>query len=69
MTQDKNEGSENLNWMEIAETDAVNDVRHTGQRLPFIAAAMAMAHMNMKMKMKMTMSMKTMMRMTTRIFA
>lgn len=42
MTQDKNEGSENLNWMEIAETDAVNDVRHTGQRLPFIAAAVSL---------------------------
>jgi len=42
MTQDKNEGSENLNWMEIAETDAVNDVRHTGQRLPFIAAAISL---------------------------
>ncbi len=42
MTQDKNEGSENLNWMEIAEIDAVNDVRHTGQRLPFIAAAVSL---------------------------
>lgn len=42
MTQDKNQGSENLNWMEIAETDAVNDVRHTGQRLPFIAAAVSL---------------------------
>ena len=42
MTQDKNEGSENLNWMEIAETDAVNDVRHTGQRLPFIVAAVSL---------------------------
>ena len=42
MTQDKNEGSENLNWMEIAETDAVNDVRHTRQRLPFISAAVSL---------------------------
>jgi hypothetical protein len=42
MTQDKNEGSENLNWMEIADTDAVNDVRHNGQRLPFIAAAVSL---------------------------
>lgn len=42
MTQDKNEGSENLNWMEIAETDAINDVRHSGQRLPFIAAAVSL---------------------------
>jgi hypothetical protein len=42
MTQDKNESSENLNWMEIAETDAVNGVRHSGQRLPFIAAAVSL---------------------------
>jgi hypothetical protein len=42
MTQDKNEGSENLDWMEIAETDAINDVRHSGQRLPFIAAAVSL---------------------------
>ena len=30
MTQDKNHGPENRNWMEIAETDAINDVRHVG---------------------------------------
>ena len=42
MTQDKNHGSENRNWMEIAETDAINDVRHNGQRLPFIAAAVSL---------------------------
>jgi hypothetical protein len=42
MTQDKNHGSENLNWMEIAESDAINDVRHSGQRLPFIAAAVSL---------------------------
>ncbi len=42
MTQDKNHGSENLNWMEIAETDAINEVRHSGQRLPFIAAAVSL---------------------------
>ena len=42
MTQDKNEGSENLNWMEIAETDAINEVRHNGQRFPFIAAAVSL---------------------------
>ena len=42
MTQDKNQGSENLNWMQIAETDAINDVRHSGQRLPFIAAAVSL---------------------------
>lgn len=42
MTQDKNHNSENRNWMEIAETDAINDVRHNGQRLPFIAAAVSL---------------------------
>ena len=42
MTQDKNHGSENRNWMEIAETDAINDVRHNGQRLPFVAAAVSL---------------------------
>jgi hypothetical protein len=42
MTQDKNEGSENLNWMEIADSDATNEVRHSGQRLPFIAAAVSL---------------------------
>jgi len=42
MTQDKNHGPENRNWMEIAETDAINDVRHNGQRLPFIAAAVSL---------------------------
>jgi hypothetical protein len=42
MTQDKNESSENLNWMEIAESDAINEVRHNGQRLPFIAAAVSL---------------------------
>jgi hypothetical protein len=42
MTQDKNQGSENLNWMEIADTDAINETRHTGQRLPFIAAAVSL---------------------------
>jgi len=42
MTQDKNQGSENLNWMEIADTDAINEARHTGQRLPYIAAAVSL---------------------------
>jgi hypothetical protein len=42
MTQDKNQGSENLNWMEIADSDATNEVRHSGQRLPFIAAAVSL---------------------------
>ena len=42
MTQDKNEGSENLSWMEIADTDAINEVRHSSKRLPFIAAAVSL---------------------------
>jgi hypothetical protein len=42
MTQDKNHDSENLSWMEIAESDATNEVRHNGQRLPFIAAAVSL---------------------------
>jgi hypothetical protein len=42
MTQDKNHRLENRNWMEIAETDAINEVRHNGQRLPFIAAAVSL---------------------------
>jgi hypothetical protein len=42
MPQDKNHGSENRNWMEIAETDAINDLRHSGQRLPFVAAAVSL---------------------------
>jgi hypothetical protein len=42
MTQDKNHGPENRNWMEIAREDEINDVRHSGQRLPFIAAAVAL---------------------------
>jgi hypothetical protein len=42
MTQDKNQGSENLSWMEIADADATNEARHRGQRLPFIAAAISL---------------------------
>jgi hypothetical protein len=42
MTQDKNQGSEDLSWMEIADTDAITQPRRTGQRLPFIAAAVSL---------------------------
>lgn len=42
MTQDENQGSENLNWMDIAREDAINEVRHSGQRLPFIAAVVSL---------------------------
>jgi hypothetical protein len=42
MTQDKNQGSEDLSWMEIADADATNEARHSGQRLPLIAAAISL---------------------------
>jgi hypothetical protein len=42
MTQDKNQGSENLSWMEIADADATHEARNRGQRLPFIAAAVSL---------------------------
>ena len=42
MTQDKNQGSENLNWMEIADADAINEPRRIGRSLPFIAAAISL---------------------------
>ena len=42
MTHENNQGAENLNWMEIAESDAMNDVRHSSRRLPFIAAAVSL---------------------------
>ena len=42
MTHENNQGAENLNWMEIAESDAINDVRHSSRRLPFIAAAVSL---------------------------
>jgi hypothetical protein len=42
MTQDKNQGSEDHSWMEIADTDAITQPRSTGQRLPFIAAAVSL---------------------------
>ena len=42
MTQDKNHGPDDRNWMDIAREDAINEVRHNGQRLPFIAAAVSL---------------------------
>jgi hypothetical protein len=42
MTHENNQGAENLNWMEIAESDAINDVRHTSRRLPYVAAAVSL---------------------------
>ena len=42
MTHENNQNPDDLNWMDIAREDAVNDVRHSGQRLPFIAAAVSL---------------------------
>ena len=42
MTHENNQSPDDLNWMEIADTDAINEPRHTGQRLPFIAAAVSL---------------------------
>ena len=42
MTHENNQNPDDLNWMDIAGEDAVNDVRHSGQRLPFIAAAVSL---------------------------
>ena len=42
MTHENNQSPDDLNWMEIAREDAINDVRHSGQRLPFIAAAVSL---------------------------
>ena len=42
MTHENNQNPDDFNWMDIAREDAVNDVRHSGQRLPFIAAAVSL---------------------------
>jgi hypothetical protein len=42
MTQKNAHEPENQNWMNIAESDAVNGARHSRSRLPFIAAAIAL---------------------------
>ena len=42
MTHENNQNPDDLNWMEIAREDAINDVRHSGQRLPFIAAVVSL---------------------------
>jgi hypothetical protein len=42
MTHENNQNPDDLNWMEIAREDAINEPRHTGQRLPFIAAAVSL---------------------------
>ena len=42
MTQDQNQGPDNPNWMEIAESDAINEPRHNSKRLPFLAAVVSL---------------------------
>lgn len=42
MTHEKNQGPDDLNWMDIAREDAVNDVRHRGSRLPYLAAIVSL---------------------------
>ena len=42
MTHENNQNPDDLNWMDIAREDAINEVRHSGQRLPFIAAAVSL---------------------------
>ena len=42
MTQKNAHEPENQNWMNIAESDAVNGARHSRSRLPFVAAAIAL---------------------------
>jgi hypothetical protein len=42
MTQKNAHEPENLNWMDIAESDAGNEVRHSRGRLPYVAAAIAL---------------------------
>lgn len=42
MTQKNGQEPENLNWMELAESDAVTEVRRSRSRLPYVAAALAL---------------------------
>ena len=42
MTHVNNQNPDDRNWMDIAREDAINEVRHNGQRLPFIAAAVSL---------------------------
>jgi hypothetical protein len=42
MTHENNQSPDDRNWMDIAREDAINEVRHNGQRLPFIAAAVSL---------------------------
>jgi hypothetical protein len=43
MTHEKDQNPDDLNWMDIAREDAIDEVRHTSKRLPFLAAALSLA--------------------------
>lgn len=43
MTHEKDQNPDDLNWMDIAREDAIDEVRHTSKRAPFIAAALSLA--------------------------
>ncbi len=43
MTHEKDQNPDDLNWMDLAREDAIDEVRHTSKRAPFIAAALSLA--------------------------
>ena len=43
MTHEKDQNPDNLIWMDIAREDAIDEVRHTNKRMPFLAAALSLA--------------------------
>ncbi len=43
MTHEKDQNPDDLNWMDIAREDAIDEVRHTNKRMPFLAAALSLA--------------------------
>lgn len=43
MTHEKDQNPDDLNWMDIAREDAIDELRHTNKRLPFLAAALSLA--------------------------
>ncbi len=43
MTHEKDQNPDDLNWMDIAREDAIDEVRHTSKRTPFLAAALSLA--------------------------
>jgi hypothetical protein len=43
MTHEKDQNPDDLNWMDLVREDAIDEVRHTSKRAPFIAAALSLA--------------------------